>query len=155
MPRGARGAGGRLPSPPRLSLTRRGTALSHRSSHGTEPRLQIPPALRNRVLGKTFLVVILSALLGVALTMSIAADYAKGSALTLAQYTSNFEEYRAGLLNGPRWSAWAWSMVCFLLVGGVVILYEAFGWLFAAGVARAWRDIDRAGPQAETSDHVA
>ena len=115
----------------------------------SEPDLRIPPSLRNKVLGKLFLVVLLSIGLGFAMTSSFAADYELGSALTLEEYTANYDEYRAGLIGTEQWPAWGWIMICFLLLGGVVLAYEAAGSGIAWLVGRAWLaaprgEVDRA-----------
>lgn len=115
----------------------------------SESDLRIAPALRNKVLGKFFLTVALSILAGFAMRASLAADYAKGTSLTLEAYTADYESYRAALTGTLQWPTWGWIILCFFLVGGAILTYEALGAAFSWLVARAWAserggsDLDR------------
>jgi hypothetical protein len=94
--------------------------------------------LRNRAIGKFLLIVVLSILLGVWVAADSAADHAKGVGLTLEQYTAEYDMYRAGLMGSEVLGPWANIMICFLLLGGAFLAYEAIGSGLAWVVGKAW-----------------
>lgn len=106
----------------------------------SEPSIRIAWKLRNRIVGKALLVVVLSVLAGLGFAATFADDYAKGQALTLEAYTADFDAYRAGLLDTTIWPAWGWMMMSVLMLGGAVVIYELAGWLFGWLVGKAWPD---------------
>ncbi|HEV8264357.1 MAG TPA: hypothetical protein VGQ06_05355 [Gemmatimonadales bacterium] len=85
---------------------------------------------RHQIIGKGFVALVFGMALGYAIAASVAADHRRGEQLTLAEYTKDFEHYKADLLDGPKGSAASVtvSMVMTLVVLGA---YEALG----AGVA--------------------
>ena len=104
----------------------------------SEIALRLSPRLRNRLLGKLILITILSALAGYALAAEFASDLAKGNALTLELYTADYDGYRAELLEAVQWPVWGLAMLCFFMLGCVVVAYEVLGAAFGWAVARLW-----------------
>lgn len=81
---------------------------------------------RNTLLAKCFLILLLSWLSGRALAKDVAADYARGEALTLEEYTAGYEAYRAELMSVDMPPA-AGIIVFGVVVGGILVLYELAG----------------------------
>ena len=99
---------------------------------------RISPALRNRIIGKMLLVALLSALMGYAFAAEFAADHARGAALTLKQYTADFDAYRAELMEAGQWSGWGWTMLSFMMLGSAILTYELLATAFAWAVGKGW-----------------
>ena len=67
--------------------------------------------------------------------MDIAADYAKGQALTLDSYTADYEAYRAELM-GSTWSVPEGVLIYGVMLFGVFAIYEILGWMAGALIGR-------------------
>lgn len=102
----------------------------------TRPLIRIGPGVfpRHLVAGKLLAMVLLGAGLGYLLGLSMAADAAKGAALTLDDYVAEFETYRAGLVDSAM-PVGAVVVIGILMVVGALILYEALSVLLSWGVA--------------------
>ena len=107
----------------------------------SEFEFRVSPKLRNRLVGKLILVTLLSALAGSALAGDFASDLAKGNALTLELYTADYDAYRAGLLETTQWPTWGLAMLCFFMLGLVLVAYEVLGAAFGWAVARLWASL--------------
>lgn len=97
--------------------------------------VRLPRSSRNTFYGKLVLLLGLSVWAGRYFALDTAADYAKGQALTLAQYTANFEGYRAHLM-GTQYSVAVGVLIFGGMIGGFFAAYEVLGSLIGALIGR-------------------
>jgi hypothetical protein len=120
-----------------LQLKRRTLGGDHAKSDATfRPGAIVPDQLtvrvtrdvRNTMLGKALLVAGMGALGGYLYHLDVLADNVKASSLTLLEYTAGFDKYKASLIQ-PEWPLWGHIALVLFMVGGLVAVYEALGWV--------------------------
>jgi hypothetical protein len=90
---------------------------------------------RNTFYGKCLLVAIAACLIGRWVSADMAADYAKGQALTLEAYTAGYEAYRAGLMDSTI-SLPVGILVAGIMITGLFAVYEVLGALLGTLISR-------------------
>jgi hypothetical protein len=80
-----------------------------------------------RLIGKILVALAIGVAIGYAVGRSIEADYRRGEHLTLEAYTTDYERYRAELMEGPV-STPAYVIFGVGLTLVVFGLYEGLGW---------------------------
>lgn len=101
-----------------------------------QPLFRIGPAVypRHLLVGKFFAMILLGALIGHLMGKSLAADAARGEALTRDAYVANFDTYKADLIAEKE--PMAGMMVAgVLFVIGTLVTYEAAAVFISWGVA--------------------
>jgi hypothetical protein len=86
----------------------------------------VSPTTRNIFLAKVLVVLLVGIAVGLWLTADSAADYRKGQALTIEEYTANYQQYRAELMHEPG-PTWVDIALCIVLAVGTFGIYEAAG----------------------------
>ena len=102
------------------------------------------------VLGKAVVVTTLATVAGYFYDKSARADNLKASTLTLADYTSGFEAYKAHLAH-TIWPVWGNVLLMLFMLGTCFLLYEflgaAVGWLLLNLVPGLKLPAEPPGPQ--------
>ena len=94
----------------------------------------------SRMIAKVVVILGLGAAFGHWLTIDCEAKAAAARALTLEEYTKNFEAYRAGLV-AEAYPEWLYITVGFMMALLLFGLYEVLGKLF--GVVLGWTFVSK------------
>lgn len=97
--------------------------------------IRLPGGKRNTFYGKCLLVAIAACLVGRWMSADMAADYAKGQALTLEAYTAGFEAHRAELMSSTM-SLPVGILVAGVMITGLFAAYEVLGALLGTLISR-------------------
>jgi hypothetical protein len=108
-------------------------------------------APRHHVAAKLILVLALGALTGVAYRRSVVADYQKYQALTLEDYTANFESYRASLYQ-PQYPWWGYAGI---VAVGFLALFGTYELLALGGAWALSAVFPRRAPPPPDQGHTA
>lgn len=90
--------------------------------------VQVSREARNTLIGKAVCLLVFGVIAGYSYHVSVLADNARAAALTLQEYTADFEEYKAGLVQ-EEWPLWGHVTLLLVMLGGFFGVYEALGWV--------------------------